>query len=42
MGLGTKGEAAQYTGVDFIIARDGKIAAFYVFLELAAHLEPPD
>jgi len=26
-GSGPKGEAPQYTGVDFIIARDGKIAA---------------
>jgi SnoaL-like domain len=32
-GSGPKGEAAAYTGVDFIIARDGKIAALYVFLD---------
>jgi hypothetical protein len=25
--------ARQYTGVDFIIARDGKIAALYVYLD---------
>ncbi|MBR0795539.1 nuclear transport factor 2 family protein [Bradyrhizobium jicamae] len=32
-GSGPKGEAAEYTGVDFIVARDGKIAALYVFLD---------
>jgi SnoaL-like protein len=32
-GSGPKGKAAAYTGVDFIIARDGKIAALYVFLD---------
>ena len=32
-GSGPRGEAAVYTGVDFIIARDGKIAALYVFLD---------
>jgi hypothetical protein len=32
-GSGPKGEAPVYTGVDFIIARDGKIAALYVFLD---------
>jgi SnoaL-like domain len=32
-GSGPKGEAPAYTGVDFIIARDGKIAALYVFLD---------
>jgi SnoaL-like domain len=32
-GSGPKGEASVYTGVDFIIARDGKIAALYVFLD---------
>src|SRR5580698_6063906 len=32
-GSGPKGEAPQYTGVDFIIARDGKIAALYVYLD---------
>jgi hypothetical protein len=33
-GSGPKGEAPRYTGVDFIIARDGKIAALYVYLDL--------
>jgi hypothetical protein len=28
-----KGETPVYTGVDFIIARDGKIAALYVYLD---------
>jgi hypothetical protein len=32
-GSGPKGETPAYTGVDFIIARDGKIAALYVFLD---------
>jgi hypothetical protein len=32
-GSGPKGEASAYTGVDFIIARDGKIAALYVYLD---------
>ncbi len=32
-GSGPKGETPQYTGVDFIIARDGKIAALYVYLD---------
>ena len=32
-GSGPKGKAPQYTGVDFIIARDGKIAALYVYLD---------
>jgi SnoaL-like domain len=32
-GSGSKGETPAYTGVDFIIARDGKIAALYVFLD---------
>ena len=32
-GSGPRGEAPVYTGVDFIIARDGKIAALYVFLD---------
>ena len=39
-GSGPKGETPAYTGVDFIIARDGKIAALYVYLELAAQLAP--
>src|SRR5262249_7169122 len=34
-GSGPKGETPAYTGVDFIIARDGKIAALYVFLDQA-------
>src|SRR5258705_2173089 len=34
-GSGPKGEAPQYTGVDFIIVRDGKIAALYVYLDSA-------
>jgi hypothetical protein len=32
-GSGPEGEPPAYTGVDFIIARDGKIAALYVFLD---------
>jgi hypothetical protein len=32
-GSGPKGEAPVYTGVDFIVARDGKIAALYVYLD---------
>jgi hypothetical protein len=32
-GSGPKGETPLYTGVDFIIARDGKIAALYVYLD---------
>jgi hypothetical protein len=32
-GSGPKGETPVYTGVDFIIARDGKIAALYVYLD---------
>ena len=31
-GSGPKGEAPDYTGLDVIIVRDGKIAALYVFL----------
>jgi hypothetical protein len=30
---GVPGEAPDYTGIDVIIVRDGKIAALYVFLE---------
>ena len=30
---GPKGEAHAYTGVDFIIVRDGRIAALYVYLD---------
>ena len=32
-GSGPKGETPIYTGVDFIIARDGKIAVLYVYLD---------
>lgn len=32
-GSGLSGEAPAYTGVDFIIVRDGKIAALYVYLD---------
>ncbi|CAG9265393.1 SnoaL-like domain-containing protein [Paraburkholderia unamae] len=32
-GSGPRGEAPEYTGVDMIIVRDGKIAALYVFLD---------
>jgi hypothetical protein len=32
-GSGPKDEAPIYTGVDFIIAREGKIAALYVYLD---------
>ncbi|HEU4359167.1 MAG TPA: nuclear transport factor 2 family protein [Xanthobacteraceae bacterium] len=32
-GSGPKGEPAVYTGVDFIIERDGKISALYVYLD---------
>jgi hypothetical protein len=32
-GSGRKGETPAYTGVDFVIARDGKIAALYVYLD---------
>ena len=31
-GSGPKGEAPEYTGLDVVIIRDGKIAALYVFL----------
>jgi SnoaL-like domain len=31
-GSGPKGDAPEYTGLDFIVVRDGKIAALYVFL----------
>ena len=30
---GAPGEAPEYTGIDVIIVRDGKIAALYVFLD---------
>jgi hypothetical protein len=33
VGSGPNGEAPRYSGVDFIIARDGKIAALYVYLD---------
>jgi hypothetical protein len=32
-GSGPSGEAPAYTGVDFVIVRDGKIAALYVYLD---------
>ena len=32
-GSGPRGEAPDYTGIDFIITRDDKIAALYVFLD---------
>ncbi|MFM0080307.1 nuclear transport factor 2 family protein [Paraburkholderia sediminicola] len=32
-GSGTRGEAPDYTGVDVIIVRDGRIEALYVFLD---------
>ena len=32
-GSGPKGETPAYTGVDFIIVRDDKIAALYVYLD---------
>ncbi|MDW3688535.1 MULTISPECIES: nuclear transport factor 2 family protein [Cupriavidus] len=32
-GSGPRGEASDYTGLDVIIVRDGKIAALYVFLD---------
>lgn len=35
-GSGPKGETPEYTGLDFIIARDGKIAALYVYLDSPA------
>jgi SnoaL-like domain len=31
-GSGPKGESPDYTGLDVVIVRDGKIAALYVFL----------
>jgi len=34
-GSGPKGGTPAYTGVDFIIVRDGKIAALYVYLDSA-------
>jgi ketosteroid isomerase-like protein len=33
MGLGPPGEPPNYTGIDVIIVRDGKISALYVFLD---------
>jgi hypothetical protein len=32
-GSGPRGEAPEYTGMDVIIVRDGKIAALFVFLD---------
>src|ERR1700760_3562898 len=34
-GSGPKGETPVYTGVDFTIVRDGKIATLYVYLDSA-------
>jgi hypothetical protein len=34
-GSGRRGEKPDYTGMDVIIVRDGKIAALYVFLDSA-------
>lgn len=34
-GSGPRGEAYAYTGQDFAIVRDGRIAALYVFLDSA-------
>ena len=34
-GSGPCGEPPDYTGLDIILVRDGKIAALYVFLDLA-------
>ena len=31
--LGRPGEAPAYAGTDFIIARDGRIAALYLFFD---------
>jgi hypothetical protein len=33
VGLGAEGETPVYTGVDFILTRDGEIAALYVYLD---------
>lgn len=33
-GSGPRGEEPEYTGMDVIITRDGKIAALYVFLDV--------
>ena len=35
-GSGPRGEPPNYTGLDVVIVRDGKIAALYVFLDSAA------
>ena len=32
-GSGPRGEPPNYTGLDVVIVRDGKIAALYVFLD---------
>ena len=32
-GSGPRGESPDYTGLDVIIVRDGKIAALYVFID---------
>ena len=36
-GSGPKGEAPDYTGLDVVIVRDGKIAALYVFINPKFH-----
>jgi hypothetical protein len=33
MGIGPTGEAPAYAGTDFVIARDGRIAALYLFFD---------
>lgn len=33
MGAGRPGEMPSYAGTDFIIARDGEIAAIYLFFD---------
>jgi hypothetical protein len=35
-GSGTRGDVAAYTGWDFVLEKDGKIAALYVFLDEAS------
>jgi SnoaL-like domain len=39
---GTPGEPPEYAGTDFIIARDGKIAALYMFLDELRSPQPPN
>ncbi len=33
MGIGSPGDASGYAGTDFIIVRDGRIAAIYLFFD---------